>query len=299
MQRSGQNLNRNFSWAVFGLATLVTLVFFGVAGVLPLRSQSLQATGVEAQQSNGAPSASFEVASIKSDRSGRGGGNWGFAGLEVSATNVPAKGLIRVAYDMNDFQISGGPAWINSERFDLNAKVDDSMAAQFQKLSRDQKIDEIRPMLQSLLADRFKLRVTRATKVLPILVLVLAKDDSKLKALAVDPFAVVRDGSTFIGIGRDGQMSVQANRATLDIFANGLSVALGQKVTDETDVKGNYTFNLQWTDAKQAPAVGAPDAAFDRSLAAALQEELGLKLETTKGPVETITIDHVEEPSPN
>lgn len=246
-----------------------------------------------------APNPAFEVASIKQDKSGRGGGNWDLSGPYISATNVPLKNLIERAYGMEDFQTSGGPAWISSERFDVEAKLDDSMVARFEKLSRDQKIDQVRPMLQKLLADRFKLKVTRGTKELPIFALVLTKDDSKLKAFAVDPYTDNAKGLIFISSGRGGQKSIQAIHATLLIVAGGLAISLSSQVLDRTNVKGNYSFTIRWTDDAQLPTGASPDPAYDRTLAAGLQEELGLKLKPSKGPVETISIDHIEEPTPN
>lgn len=160
-------------------------------------------------------------------------------------------------------------------------------------------MDQIRPMLQSLLADRFKLRVTRQTKELPVFVLVVAKDTSKLKALAVEPYAGNADGTFSVGFGGDGQMSLQANRVTLAILATALSLPLARQVTDNTDMRGNYSFTIRWTGEEQALLGTTPDPAFDRSLTVALEEKTGLKLESTKGPVETIIIDHIEEPRPN
>jgi uncharacterized protein (TIGR03435 family) len=245
---------------------------------------------------------SFEVVSIKPNHSGWGGMSTDHPpfGPHYSAINVTAKWLIQSAYRLKDFQISGLPGWCESQRYDVEADVDEATPMQMRKLSRNDQIDKFDLMMQSLLADRFRLKVTHATKELPILALVIAKDDSKLKALAVDPYPANRDGGMIIGKrgNGSGQVSVQANRATLQTFANGLTIALGKQVNDETGLKGNYSFSIRWTDEVPTAAQTLPDPAYDRTLVAALQED-GLKLESTKGPLETIVIEHIEQPSPN
>lgn len=253
-----------------------------------------------ATQNSSSARASFEVVSIKPDHSGWGGMSADHPpfGPHYSATNVTARALIEMAYDLKDFQLSGAPGWINSHRYDVEANIGASTLAQIHGLSRGEQYDQLRLMMQSLLADRFDLKVTHATKELPVLALILNKNASKLRPFAVEPFSVVTDGNTFISNGRDGQKSVQANRATLPVIATGLSVALQQQVTDQTGLKGNYSFTIRWTDGAQVATGVAPDPAYDRSISAALQE-LGLKLKLGKGQVDTITIMQIEEPSPN
>lgn len=145
----------------------------------------------ESGASAAAEKPAFEVASIKRDTSNtnmvRMGGSDVTKGPDLSrfsAANVTAKMLIGFAYDMRDFQISGGPSWIGAERFDVDAKVDDDLAQQLRKLPRDHQLDQERLMMQSLLADRFQLRVTRATKELPVFALLVAKGGPKLTEAA-------------------------------------------------------------------------------------------------------------------
>jgi uncharacterized protein (TIGR03435 family) len=243
----------------------------------------------------------FEVVSIKRNLSNNGGSNWNFlplVGIHVSATNVPAKAIIETAYDIKDFQLSGGPAWITSEKYDLEAGISESLFEKMRKLPQEEQVREFDLMLQSLLSDRFKLQLTRQTKEVPILALVVSKDTSKIGPLVDQPFPKNPGGSTMIEIGRNGQRKITATKTTTENLASALTRVLGQEVLDKTDIVGNYTFTISWADPMQA-GPGTPNDSSGPSLQAALQDQLGLKLVPSKGPVETITIDHIEEPSPN
>src|SRR5690348_3774137 len=243
---------------------------------------------------------SFEVASIKPDNSGWGGVS-STHGLvpHYSVTNIPLKALITRAYEMEGFRISGGPDWINRKRYDIEADIDESLLQQLRKLPEDEQYHQLDLVLQSLLADRFKLEVTHTTKQLPAYDLVVSKGSSKLKAFAVDPFPNDPTGLVFVSIHRDGQSAVELINAKLRLLASGLTTRLAAPVTDQTGVTGNYSFKLRWTDDAQLPEGVVPDPVFDRTLTAALQEQLGLKLVPTKAVRDTIVIDHIEEPTPN
>jgi uncharacterized protein (TIGR03435 family) len=276
------------------VATAAALFVFNFV-LVQLRAQTTQASVT--------PISSFEVVSLKPNRSGQGGSNWSLTGPYVLATNIPARALIEMAYAIKDFQLSGAPAWINSERFDLNAKIDDSLAAQLANVSYIEKFNRIRPMLQSMLADRFKLKVGRETKELPVLALVIAKHDAdsadaKLAKLKVDPWPNNPDGGTMMSIGRNGQRSIQGNKVSMDNFASGLSRLLNQQVLNQTGIDGNYEFTIAWTDDAELASDAASES-LGPSLSNELLDKLSLKLQSTKGPVEIIVIDHIEEPSPN
>lgn len=247
-------------------------------------------------------SPSFEVASVKRDLSGHGGANLTFPplrGRHYSASSVLVISLIEIAYDMKDYQVSGGPSWINSERYDIEADIDESIFNKIRVLSRDAQMDQIRLLLQSLLAERFNMRVTRNTKELPVYALILARDDSRLKQLAAEPNPNNPNGFLVISNRGNGRWSIEATKVPLNNFANALSVPLRTSVTNETGRTGDYTFTIRWTDDTTIPAAVQMDPAYDRTISAALQEGLGLKLKSGKGPVNTIVIDHIEEPSPN
>jgi uncharacterized protein (TIGR03435 family) len=227
-----------------------------------------------------------------------------------SASNVSLKMLVQAAYGIREDLISGAPSWADSARFDIDAKVAGSDVDALKKLSPEQR----RLILQPLLADRFKLKAHTETKQLPVYELVLAKGGSKLKeATAGDTYANGIKGPD--GVGRGGMMRVGRGQLTaqavpMTSLANMLSQQLHRTVLDKTGLTGKYDLELNWTpDQGSDPMFKGPEGSPQRGDAApdasgpsiftALQEQLGLKLQSAKGPVETLVIDHVEMPSEN
>src|SRR6185437_6474812 len=153
---------KNLALAATGAAVSFAIVL-GVTNVSILRAQSAASPDVRASKSSDAPFASFEVVSIKPNGSGS---KIVLINHPLSATNVSAKTLIAWAYnDQASFQLSddrilGGPSWISSEKYDIDAKEEDSVVSILKKLPADRSVDQIRLMVQSLLADRFKLKVS-------------------------------------------------------------------------------------------------------------------------------------------
>lgn len=242
----------------------------------------------------------FAVASIKRNTAGccvsGGVGNGGGGGKDVTL-----KMLIGTAYRVQEFQISGGPGWIASDRFDVEGKAADPKAD----------FDQLRLMLQSLLADRFKLKLHRETKEIPIYALVVGKGGPKIQLSADQGSPDVNGPSPAGATGpnrgafRFGPGSMIGNAVPISLLARFLSQRLNHMVIDRTDLVGRFNIQLQWT-----PTVG--ENPFDLggnsippadpslpSIFAAIQEQLGLKLETARGPVEVFIIDHVEQPTPN
>jgi uncharacterized protein (TIGR03435 family) len=227
----------------------------------------------------------FEVASIKpADPSTRGFRVQTAPGGRYIASGVTVTFLMEAAYGVRDFQISGGPGWIGNERFEINAKAESGTEG---------KPGEMAIRLQALLADRFQLKLTHETRELPIYALMVAKSGSKLKE------STAEGGMSF------GRGKVVATGMNLASLVNALSQQLGRPVVDKTGLTGNYDFKLEWT-----PELGQPlgpketpeSVSVDSSgptLFTALQEQLGLKLESTKGPVEILVIDRVEKPTEN
>jgi uncharacterized protein (TIGR03435 family) len=235
---------------------------------------------------------SFEVASIKVNHSGthmvaiqpQPGGRF-------VATNINLKQLIDFAYGIKENQLSGAPAWIDSERYDVSAKPETTATP-----------DQMKRMLQSLLADRFKLTFRKETKELPVYVLTVAKNGPKLEAS--------KDDSTEPGRGRGLRMSpgqLMAQGATASDFASHLSNILGRNVIDKTGLPGKYNFNLKWApDESQAaafrgPGDGSPPPpdSSGPSIFSAIQDQLGLRLDAQKAPVEVYVFASVEKPSEN
>jgi bla regulator protein blaR1 len=243
-------------------------------------------------QTNKAPA--FEVASIKpGDPSARGTRVMVAPGGRFTASNVNLKFLIQYAYGVRDFQIMGAPGWAGSDRYEISAKPEEERENTSQ--------DQLKLMMQALLADRFKLTFHRETKELPVYGLVAGKNGPKLQQSAVENRPELRMGRGLIS----------AKGVSMEMLANQLAQQLGRSVIDQTGLKGQYDIKLEWTpDTSERRGMGdgdvrapsdaaaAPDPAGP-SIFTAVQEQLGLKLEGQKGPVDILVIDHVEKPSEN
>lgn len=216
----------------------------------------------------------FEVVSIK-PAADQGRLRIDFSpGGRFSARGVTVKILLRNAYGLQDYQISGGPGWISTAGFDIEARADAGAG----EPAREQ----VLKMIGALLADRFRLASHRETGQLPIYALVVGKRGAKLQA-AGSGAAPTRSLKMGHLVTKKMSMTELANILTFD---------LKRPVRDDTGLKGDFAFTLEW-----APGLGQSDAG--PSLFTAVQEQLGLKLESTKGPVEVLVIDHVERPSEN
>lgn len=293
--------------------------------VLPIVVSLTHATPTRAQSPTQNSTASaltleYEIASIKPNKSityNRPIMNYTADGF--IATGVPLIMFIQSAYGIFDTdRISGAPAWINSERFDIDAKMDSSIVDALKNLSPADRTLARQHMLQSLLAERFKLIIHRDTKELPAYTLVIAKNGSKLQeGKPGDTYANgYRDGGGRGGPGTiqlKGRGALVAQGAPIANLAGMLSWLLGHNVVDRTGLSGKYDFTLQWTPEEgESPMLSSPSVGVSNdqpapvppdpngpSLATALQEQLGLKLESKKVPVEIIVIDHAEKPSGN
>lgn len=241
----------------------------------------------------------FEVASIKPSEPGSRNVQFMFApGGRVVAKNINVRMLIQQAYGVRDFQISGGPSWIGSERYDIVAKMEEPEEG---SKPAPPSPDGMKPLFRSLLADRFKLTIHRETKELPIYALVVGKNGPKLTENPAGN-GPGRGPQSQMRMGRGQFSAKQGNMAAL---ASQLSNALGRSVVDQTGLTGTYDFELTWTpDESQPQGPGGPDnppppSSSGPSIFTAVQEQLGLKLEAQKGPVEIIVIDHVEKATEN
>jgi uncharacterized protein (TIGR03435 family) len=228
-----------------------------------------------------APAPAFEAASIKpsQDPPGSSSGITTTKG-RISARNVTLKRCVRGAYGVEEPHILGGPKWLDEARYNIEARAAGPAGDR-----------ELMTMLQSLLAERFKLAFHRETRALPGYALVLGKGGLRAKPSAPD--AGSRTSSRW--------GSIEASGCTMAQLALKLSEVLHLPVADFTAVPGEFDFKLEWTsDAMQAtPPDAVPDTASGPSLFAALQEQLGLKLESRKVPADVLVIDHAEKPSEN
>jgi uncharacterized protein (TIGR03435 family) len=246
---------------------------------------------------------SFEVATIKASPSGDAGGIvLGPQGDDrFVAKNVTVKDLIEFAYTTDsDRQVVGLSGWMTSQRYDIDAKVGEAEVAAMLKLPAMQRMEPYRLMQQTLLADRFKLKVHFETRQLPIYALVVAKGGPKMRASEMNPAKPVETLKAR-SLGMTGAGSVVASGVTMGMLAEILeeqsevSGGEGRVVVDKTNLPGLYDWTLHWT-----PLSGAADGDSNwPSLFTALEEQLGLRLEVQKAPVEVLMIDHVELPSAN
>jgi bla regulator protein BlaR1 len=268
----------------------------------------------------------FEVASIKPDHTGDRRTMFGMMpGGRFSATNVTVKQLIWFAYGLRgDYLLQGLPGWADSDHYDVVATPEKEEPG---KMDQEEAQKAMRIRLQNLLAERFGLKVHPETKELPVYVLVVAKGGPKLvesKEGAPDlvqpydgrgglaPGAGVRTkeggraGGGRPSVMRAGRGMFTAQEASITALAEQLSMTIGRKVIDHTGLTGKYDIQLHWTPdpAEQGPKgpvdPGAePPAENGPSLFTAIQEQLGLKLDSQKGPVEVYVIDHIEKPTEN
>ncbi len=255
-----------------------------------------------------APPLAYDVISIRPAATGTTTDNRGVTMVRmtsraapdgISLENINVKSLINSAYNVKPDSIVGGPDWINSNHYDINAKVTPSGDAAPPALTDAQR----KQMLQSLLAGRFKLAVHPESKVGAIYELDFAKGGSKLHestssnasptANAPGSLPAPRARMTF----GNGQLTGKA--IALSTLVDLLSSQLHRPVVDKTGLTGKYDIDLHWTPDSLSASETASSDASGPSLFTALQEQLGLKLNPAKGAVETLVIDHIEPPTPN
>jgi uncharacterized protein (TIGR03435 family) len=333
-----------------GVSTVLAVVF-GLACATPCRAQDRQqilldsALGSSATRSaSSAPitgiaaTFEYEVASVRISKQASGNGffrmGMRYSDDGVSVENFPLMILFQNAYGVTKDRISGVQEWMNSERYDIEAKIDPARVEEFKKLTPDEMKAARQHMLQLLLADRFKLTLHRETKELAVYNLVVAKSGSKLQETkpedkAADAEKSTKDGlaaslaaakggssgpsngptvvsggksvslsgsgGASISFARGGTRSMNGRGVTIESLVTTLANVCGRPVFDKTGLTGKYDYKLEYApeDAQTDPDSSAP------SIYTAVQEQLGLKLESAKGPVEIFVIDHAEKPSGN
>ncbi len=265
----------------------------------------------------------FEVASVKPSNPDVAGPRLGMPiGGRFTASNVTLRELVLRAYELFDSQLEGGPDWATSRRFEIQARAQDPVAGMTRML----------PMLRTLLADRFKLKVHTERREMPIYALVVARDDNQLGANITRSGADCANAErelaeanakagpgAVLGLLQKGQglpcaiMPVPARGAGMTMRANGASMAglatfltpwTGRIVQDRTGLSGLYDWEMTFgpgggPPAAQQPAANLPLATPPPPVMIALQEELGLKLESTRGLVDVLVIDSAELPEPD
>jgi uncharacterized protein (TIGR03435 family) len=249
-------------------------------------------------KSEASPSPAFEVAAIKPNKSGGGRSSSGFNNGRFTAENISLKILIQYdAYVIPEAQILGGPDWLTSQRFNIDAKVDDATAERMEKLPYEQRNQLRHQLVQQLLADRFKLAVHWEHKELPVYALVVEKTSTGIHP-AKDPNKDSRSSS-------NGKLTDEGVTMTdlAEQMTQILNRELGRVVIDKTGLQGKYDLALTWSpdnhSANFTNASADNAAPLGPSIFTAVKEQLGLKLESTKASVEVLVIDHIEAPSEN
>jgi bla regulator protein blaR1 len=289
------DFTRKLMLSVAGLVAFALPIVFGL--------MSAPQSKAESQAENSAAAPAYRVTSIKVDQSGGKilSSRVLLTPEEIDLTGVTLRALIHFAYGVGDRQIAGGPDWLNSARYDIQAKTDKPVADELRNLSEVQRKIANQRMLQGLLAEQFKLRLHSETKELPEYALVVAENGPKLIPVAASG-----------GLNHMEPGKLIANGAAISFLADQLSwqPEISRTVLDETGLKGHYDFVLQWTSVRGPSAMAAgngqagngsvtPLESSGMSIFTALQEQLGLKLEPRTGPVQVLVIDHAEQPSEN
>lgn len=239
------------------------------------------------------PDLQFDVASFKlSNAQGRGGGiRPAPGGQRYQATNVPINLMIQVAYRVKADQIIGGPDWLKTDRYDMEAKAEKPSTA-----------DELHVMLMNLLVDRLQLKFHHETREMAMYALTVGKDGPKLTpheaANASEPW-IDQQQPKFL------HMKWNATCVPMDYVAYRLATLLDRPVVDLTKLTGSYDFTLEYTRelppgfSEGTKINGEDPDTSGPSLFEAVRKQLGLELKAQKGPVDVVVIDHAEKPSAN
>jgi len=223
----------------------------------------------------------FDVASVRPNESGSPNSSSRFTGNRYTATNVSLVSLLRVAFAIQEFQIDGQPRWADLDRFDIVATIPEGGRSEDWPL-----------MVQTLLRDRFKLRFHREPREASVFALTVAKNGHKLTP--ADP-SKCRNPTGSCGFN-GSPTQIDGTSVSTAQLATRLSRSIGVMVVDKTGLDALFDITLQWTVEDQFTGRGA---SASPTIFAAIQEQLGLRLESTKGPVDVLVVDSVEKPAPD
>lgn len=309
-------------FALLSQAGLKTRLYIPAAVALAAEQDGPAAASSTASRAGASgPAESFEVASVKANKSGDNRVQIGGPGTAFRATNVALRMLITVAYRLQPSQLVGGPDWISTDRFDILAKPPDGVS--LRSAAPGTGPAPLQLMLRALLADRFKLKVHNESRELPVYALVLARSDGTLGPKMERSEAQCAAGG---GRGRPGGApqgpptppkagehvpcslfmmpgAINAGDQTMAQFATALSQRpeVGRQVIDRTGLDGLWSYDVEFAFQLQGqppPGVQLPPVDPNApNLFTALQEQLGLKLESTKAPVDVLVIDSVDHPT--
>ena len=233
----------------------------------------------------------FDVATIKQSEPGRPGKLFTVRGQNVVTINTTLNDLMTLAYNIHVKQIVGAPSWLDSEKYDLEIKPD---------APGQPNVNQMKIIIQKVLADRFQLKFHREKRELSVYAITVAKDSSKLTKSQSDPNGLP---GLFFGPGKPG-VNFNVRNATLEEVGNTLQGSILDKpIVDQTGLKGKYDFTLKFTPDSQmtffGPQNGAPADDAPPDIFGAFEQQLGLKLSSTKAQADVLVVDKVEKPSAN
>ncbi len=230
----------------------------------------------------------YDVSTIKPNNTGSGSVSISINDETLYATNVSVKMMLQNSFGIRQDIIYGLPSWAGSKRYDIVAKISDADAASLRVLTRDDR----KNMMMQLIAERFQLKSHIETKELPTFDLVVAKGGIKFHET---PKTAPEDKRDSMHVNNTEMTGYGVQMVSLTKMLEG---QVERNVVDKTDLKGNYDLHLKWRREEDGPTAGTTDDPAP-SIYTALQEQLGLKLQPSKGPVDTLVIDHIEEPTEN
>lgn len=317
MRRFGEisRCHRKLLLNIAGFVAVAVPIIFSLAS--PQQSRALSQAQSTATV---APVFVYEVASIKPAKSGSRGSTMRATPDGFTATNMSLMTLFLSAFGVQRYQIAGAPSWVDSYRYDVDAKMEGLVADALQKLNQYERTIARQQMMEALLVDRFNLKIHRESKDLPVYMLVIAKNGSKLQEAKPDEPTSTGPGGGGFGKGsmtmttggKGGPRSQILTGQAIPIasLTRILPGVLERPVLDKTGLTSLYDIKLEWW-PDDSETQGAPGGASSGQTPAppsnpggpdlftAIQQQLGLKLESGKGPVEIIVIDHVERPTGN
>ena len=238
----------------------------------------------------------FDVISVRQDKNPNAISHARVDADGIAAENVTVHMLLMESYQLNEDQLVGEPSWAKTDRFDIQAKVAGSDVAKLAKLSTKDR----RSMFRQVLTEQFHLTTHTDTKQLPVYVVTVAKGGPKFKPHVPDPAHPERENGSGWFSWSGGHLVAQGPTMAYFLFA--LSLETRHTFVDKTGLTGNYDFHLEWTPDDMAASSGSNEGAQPvagdsaPSIFTAIQEQLGLKLESTKGPVQVMVIDSVARP---
>jgi uncharacterized protein (TIGR03435 family) len=272
-------------WATGMSNLLLVAVLLFSAAVQPFARA--QASSVPQAPSAETTAPAYDVMSIKPNRSGSGSMSMNSNGDRYSATNVSLKNMLQGIYDIKEDLIFGLPGPIDSARFDIETKIVNPDPDVLKKLSTQQR----RMLLLPLLAERFQLKTHTEIRTLPVYDLVVLQGGPKFKQSSS-----ANEHGGGIGVNGSGKtLTLTAHDLPMASIAKALANPVHRTVIDRTGLTGNYDLTLHWSPEDSSDT--ETDSAA--SIFTAFQEQLGLKLQPAKGPVETLVVDHVQMPSEN